>query len=893
MSLRGEKRGLSTIVATLLIILLTLVAVGIVWVVVRNVIIANSEQISLGKLTLDLKMEGIQISGNDVGITVKRNAGKGEFVGLNFIVEDGVNSEIFTENVSMNELEVRTFNFTLTKINPKDITKIELVPIFRLKSGKEIAGDVKDTWKIGSGVSQCTPNCFGKVCGSNGCLGSCGSCGTGQTCNLGICVDENTCTDTCLSLNYQCGTVCGIDCGTCTNTHGTTSCSTGICQPVCDTNYRSCDGNAANGCETQLGTTTDCGSCGDTCNTGYTCVGGVCVTTQTENWQTGLISWWKLDGNALDSIGTNNGIVNGATPTSTGCRSGQCYSFDGVDDYIITGASESLNIDNKNFTISVWYYVPTDAQVNWNGVLIGEDYSTGYELSAGRFFSGVGTPLYIDFSSSIPRDIWYNVIATHNSETNNGTIYINGVYISSDTYAGDLPASDHILRIAGLWHTYFNGSIDEVMIWNRTLNADEVSSLYNSFSCPETNTAFCTRLNKECGSVTALDNCGTSRTVSSCGTCTSPKTCQTNGTCIQNLCTDTCASLGYNCGSVCGVSCGSYGGGCQTGYYCSSGTCVACTTHASSNCTNGDVYWWNSCGQSEGIKQDCNSTQTCSGGSCVNNPPAGSQIIADHTIVDRYDDIPQCYIDQVKKMYFVVAGESHSLGYMSGLVTLESLNGTYDINYVATPEAYTDTHLRISRTTWGDLDNAAGWLTSYGEEDWFTSPTAISRTKAGITYCHDNSLEMSAFGFGWCYDGGILDATDYLSATQAYVDYCTTNGYNTKVFFTTGPVDDWNARATEGAYDKYLMYQSIRDYVAANSTRILFDYADILCYDYGSETPNTQTWNGHTFPVITTTNNLPDGVGHISEIGTIRIAKAVWWMMARIAGWDGVSTTCP
>jgi len=54
-------------------------------------------------------------------------------------------------------------------------------------------------------------------------------------------------------------------------------------------------------------------------------------------------------------------------------------------------------------------------------------------------------------------------------------------------------------------------------------------------SCtPETNAAFCTRLSAACGSVTALDNCGTSRTVSSCGTCTSPQTCGGGG--VANAC---------------------------------------------------------------------------------------------------------------------------------------------------------------------------------------------------------------------------------------------------------------------------------------------------------------------------------------------------------------------
>lgn len=51
---------------------------------------------------------------------------------------------------------------------------------------------------------------------------------------------------------------------------------------------------------------------------------------------------------------------------------------------------------------------------------------------------------------------------------------------------------------------------------------------------PETDSAFCTRLGRDCGSVTANDNCGISRTVSSCGTCTLPDTCGGGGT--ANVC---------------------------------------------------------------------------------------------------------------------------------------------------------------------------------------------------------------------------------------------------------------------------------------------------------------------------------------------------------------------
>jgi hypothetical protein len=102
------------------------------------------------------------------------------------------------------------------------------------------------------------------------------------------------------------------------------------------------------------------------------------------------------------------------------------------------------------------------------------------------------------------------------------------------------------------------------------------------------------------------------------------------------------------------------------------------------------------------------------------------------------------------------------------------------------------------------------------------------------------------------------------------------------VFFTTGPVE---GRAGRNCYNHY-RWPVVREYVAADSTRILFDYADILCYD-NNGTPTTQICNGVETPAITMTNYEPTQDYHISEAGAIRLAKAMWWMLARMAGWDG------
>ncbi|HEU6449348.1 MAG TPA: hypothetical protein VFV23_13005 [Verrucomicrobiae bacterium] len=306
-------------------------------------------------------------------------------------------------------------------------------------------------------------------------------------------------------------------------------------------------------------------------------------------------------------------------------------------------------------------------------------------------------------------------------------------------------------------------------------------------------------------------------------------------------------------------------------------------------------------------------------------------LIVDHNAVAQYAYIPQQLIDRIKTRWVDIPGESHSQGYRAGCQLLQDLDSRFQVNVVesGTPESYTNTHLRISRATW---DPPNSWKYSYGEGDWYTSSNGLNETISHLRYCNTNGLAVDIFGFAWCWDmlwhnfpgGGTdsvyhvrwagaseggpdgdqrwgLDADDfsltgnhvsldtYLEATQFYSDFCRSNGYLTKVFFTTGPVDtSWPA---EGLYQAYLKHERIRAYVKASNREILFDYADILCWgDNGQQ--STMTWkdfNGitHTFPVIHPDNllNLDGSNGsqnayHIGQRGALRLAKALWWMLA-------------
>jgi hypothetical protein len=199
-----NRKGLSTIIVTLILILVSLVAVGVIWVVVRNVIQTGTEGVGLSQFSLSAKILDVSMdnSSNNISLTVKRNAGEGELEGISFVFSSGENNEVITRNVSLKELEQMNFYFHLINTSVSDLISVSIVPLIK-QDEKQITGIALDKYNLGknqnaqSGQTACTPtNCsiLGYVCGTwnNGtCSGtlSCGNCTGGQICNAsGRCV---------------------------------------------------------------------------------------------------------------------------------------------------------------------------------------------------------------------------------------------------------------------------------------------------------------------------------------------------------------------------------------------------------------------------------------------------------------------------------------------------------------------------------------------------------------------------------------------------------------------------------------------------------------------------------------------------------------------------------
>lgn len=309
----------------------------------------------------------------------------------------------------------------------------------------------------------------------------------------------------------------------------------------------------------------------------------------------------------------------------------------------------------------------------------------------------------------------------------------------------------------------------------------------------------------------------------------------------------------------------------------------------------------------------------------TSNSEVSSQIIADHTVVDRYDKIPQEYIEKVKMMLVWVAGMSHSLGYQNGAVLLETLDSRFQVNTWQSepPPAFSDKYLRIGRPFKSGVNAWTTDVESYssvmeGQNNsgnpysvfiygWSYETTWNNPPGGGLDPVHNIHWAGDAGGYRWGLDIGDKELTGnpicmdtYLAAIEEYNIRANNNGCPTISVFSTGPVDENGG--TECGFQRELKNSYIRSFVKQEQSRILFDYADILVHNNEGE-KYTATWNDggmsrshsqihpdnlkdydSSWKIVS--GNDADG-DHIGEVGALRIAKAIWWLLARIAGWDG------
>ena len=133
-----NRKGLSAVITTLIIILLVLVAVGIIWVVVRNVVEQGAEQIDISTKCVAVDVRAVSVAESVPGnysVTLNRRAGGGDIGGIKVNVFNATSSsgvEDFGSAIAELETEKRTIVTSLT-----GATSIQYTVFFLDASGNE------------------------------------------------------------------------------------------------------------------------------------------------------------------------------------------------------------------------------------------------------------------------------------------------------------------------------------------------------------------------------------------------------------------------------------------------------------------------------------------------------------------------------------------------------------------------------------------------------------------------------------------------------------------------------------------------------------------------------------------------------------------------------------
>ena len=205
----------------------------------------------------------------------------------------------------------------------------------------------------------------------------------------------------------------------------------------------------------------------------------------------GLVAHYPLNGDANDISGNgNHGQINGPQPAHDRFNfENKCYNFDGNNDFIKVPYNTSLDINDNTLSISAFVKLQAyrnDGAILTKGVNQGV-YSlkqSGTAQTNGTFNldlnSQYSTWQLIRSNSPIPLDLWTHLVAV--VDGTNVKLYINGILDNTenlsinlinnteDMYIGvDMPASDE----------YWNGSIDDIRIYNDPLTNSEILDLYH------------------------------------------------------------------------------------------------------------------------------------------------------------------------------------------------------------------------------------------------------------------------------------------------------------------------------------------------------------------------------------------------------------------------------
>ncbi|OQX71010.1 MAG: hypothetical protein B6D62_03005 [Candidatus Cloacimonas sp. 4484_275] len=240
-------------------------------------------------------------------------------------------------------------------------------------------------------------------------------------------------------------------------------------------------------------------------------------------------------------------------------------------------------------------------------------------------------------------------------------------------------------------------------------------------------------------------------------------------------------------------------------------------------------------------------------------------IIIDHTCTD-ISQIPANVIDDIQaniKWHYAHTSHGEQLTY--GLQFLEDDDSSlaYEVGYSYLP-------------------NVTGSLCIFDgqETETYITPDLYWETAAGLDLTqdvldHNPTINVSQWAF--CTQLNYYDSSQVQDYLDAMARLEADNPGVTFVYMTGNAQSD----GADG-YNRYQRNEQIRQYCVDNN-KVLFDFADLDCWHNGEF--NSYEYNGTTVPLEHPDFN-GDYYAHTTESSCRQKGRAVWWMLARLRGWE-------
>jgi len=196
------------------------------------------------------------------------------------------------------------------------------------------------------------------------------------------------------------------------------------------------------------------------------------------------VSWWRGEGNAADSAGTNAGTLAGGTAFDSG-QVGQAFRFDGVDDRVEIPSFGSFT----RVTVQAWVY--REGATNRRESLVsykeGNNPSCGFVLSLNEDGASQRPRLHVQVNGiwqstegtqPFPFGHWTHLAGSYDGQEIR--LYVDGILAAVTPAVGNMTQCSQKTALgsrASFDVDYFPGLLDEITVFDRALSANEIQGL--------------------------------------------------------------------------------------------------------------------------------------------------------------------------------------------------------------------------------------------------------------------------------------------------------------------------------------------------------------------------------------------------------------------------------